>query len=108
MAQGKQHDGPAQQQGQQGHAGDRHVYRHDVAHGLAQIAEDAPALAHGTHDGGKVVVNQHDGRGLARHVGAASPHGHAHVRGLEGRRVVDTITRHGHHRTSGLQGLHDA
>ena len=49
-------------------------------------------------DGGEVVVEQHEVRHLAAHVGAALAHGHADVRTLQRRRVVDAVAGHGHDR----------
>ena len=88
--------------------GDRDVDREDVAHGLLQVGEDAPAHADALDDGGKVVVHQHDGGGLPCHIGAAFSHGHAHVRRAQRRGVIDAIAGHAHDVAVGLQGLHDA
>jgi hypothetical protein len=68
----------------------------DVGHDLAQVVEDAPAHAHTAHDAAEVLVQQHQARSLARHVGAAHAHGDADVRGLQRGRVVDAVTRHRH------------
>ena len=57
-------------------------------------------------DRAEVVLEQHQRRGLARHVGAAPAHGDADVRGLERRRVVDAVAGHGDHLAGGAVGLH--
>ena len=48
----------------------------------------------GLDDRAEIVVEQHDRRRLARHVGAAAAHGDADVRRLERRRVVDAVAGH--------------
>ena len=104
----EQHGRPAQQHRQQRQAGNRHVHRQDVGHGLAQVVKNAPAQAHGAHDGGEVVVQQHDGCRLARHVRTAPTHGNAHMRGLERGCVVDAVAGHGDDFTVLFERLHDA
>ena len=84
------------------------MHRQDKSHGLAQVVVDAPAQPHRCHDGAKVVVQQHQRRGLARHVGAPTAHRNADVRGLERRRVIDAVTGHRHDLAVGLQCLDDA
>ncbi len=71
---------PAQQHRHDRQADDRHVHRDHEGDGLAQVGEHAAPVAHGRHDRREVVVQQHQGGGLARHVGAARAHGHADVR----------------------------
>ena len=58
------------------------------------------------HDGGKVVVEQHQVRRLARDVRAPSAHRDADVRGLQGGRVVDAVSRHRHDLAVRFEGLH--
>ena len=84
------------------------VAGHGVAHKLADVVVNAPALAHRRHDGGKVVVQQHHAGGLTRHVGAALAHGHANVGALEGRGIVHAIAGHGDNFALRLQGFHNA
>ena len=84
------------------------MHRQDVRHGFAQVVKNAPPQPHRAHDRCKVVIQQHQRGGLARHVGTAAPHRHPHMRGLQGRCVVHAIARHGHDLTAGLQRLHDA
>ena len=66
--------------------------RQRVDHGLAQVGKGLPPPVNRQHDGRKVVVQQHQGRALARHVGAALAHGDADVCRLEGRDVVHAVT----------------
>jgi hypothetical protein len=68
----KEQQRPAEDERQERHAGGRHVYRNDVAHGVADVCVDAPAEARGGDDGAEVVLEQHQRRRLARDVGAAS------------------------------------
>ncbi len=82
------------------------MHRHDVTHGLAQVAKNAAALAHGTHDGGEVVVHQHNGRRLACDIGAAPAHGDPDVGGLECGSIIHAIACHGHDGAASLQRLH--
>ena len=105
---GAEDDRQAEQQRQQRQAGDRHVDREDVAHRLAQIVVDAPAEPDGADDRAEIVVEQHDRRGLARHVGAAAAHGDADMRGLERRRVVDAVAGHRDDLAVGLERVDDA
>ena len=60
------------------------------------------------HDRAEIVVEQHDRRRLARHVGAAAAHGNADMRRLERRRVVDAVAGHGDDFAVGLQRIDDA
>ncbi|OIQ63472.1 hypothetical protein GALL_549870 [mine drainage metagenome] len=96
-----------QQWGQKNGPDFARVASHGVAHKLANVVVDAPALAHRFDDGGKVVVQQHQAGSLARHVGAALAHGNPDVGLLEGRRVIDTVTGHGDKLAAALQRLHD-
>mmetsp|Transcript_74341 Transcript_74341/g.191795 ORF Transcript_74341/g.191795 Transcript_74341/m.191795 type:complete len:296 (+) Transcript_74341:1-888(+) len=64
------------------------------------------------HDGGEVVVLQHDVGRVLRHVRASDAHGDAHLGLLQGRRIVDAITSHGANVADAavpvlLVGLHD-
>ena len=104
----KQQHRPVQQCGHQRQPDDGHMHGKHKAHGLADVAVDAPPLADGSHDAGKAVVQQHQRGGLARHVGAALAHGNAHVGGLEGGRIVHAVAGHGHHLPAGAQQLHQA
>ena len=78
--------GDAQKSGEDHASEDRedltHVGAEQVAQELADVVEDAAALAHGLDDGGEVVIRQnHLGRFLG-HLGSGDPHGHAYVGGL--------------------------
>ena len=104
----KQQHRPAQQHRRQRHACNGYMYRQHIGHGLAQVVEYLTPQTHPTHNRGKVVVQQHQGSRLPGHIRAAPSHGHAHMGGLECRRVVDTVARHGHHSPAPLQGLHNS
>ena len=58
-------------------------------------------------DRGEIVVEQDQGRGLARDVGAAPAHGDADVRRLQRGRVVDAVAGHGDDLAIGLQRIDD-
>ena len=77
--------------------------RNQVAKGMRQVVVDAPTVAHCVHDGGKVVVEQHDGRCFSRHLSAALTHRHADVSGPQRRSIVGAITGHRNHFTLGTQ-----
>ena len=77
----------------------------EVGRRLLEVVEDAPAEPDRLDDGGEVVVEKHQGRGLARDVGAAASHRDADVGGLQGRRVVDAVARHDDDLAPGLEGL---
>ena len=61
---------------------------------------------HRRHDGGEVVVGQHDLGGLLGRLGALAAHGDADIGLLERRRIVDPVAGHRHHRAPGLQCAH--
>ena len=68
---------------QQGQTGDGNMHGEDEAHRLAQIVIDPPPQPDRRHDRAEIIVEQDDGRGLARHVRAAPAHGDADMRGLQ-------------------------
>ena len=63
----------------------------------AGVGERCPTLLDGRHDGGEVVVEQHEIRRFPRHVAAAGSHGDADVGLSQRRSVVDTVARHRDH-----------
>ena len=65
-------------------------------------------MAHGGHDGGEVVVEQHDVGRLSGHIGALQAHGKTHIRRPQGWSIVDPIPRDGHHLAKGAIGLNQA
>ena len=74
---------------------------------LDDVVVNRAALFHGTDDAGEIIVGQHQRRRLLAHLGTGDAHGNADVGSLEGRRVIDAVTRHRHHMTACLQGFHD-
>jgi len=56
------------------------------------VGADPPAFLHCVLDGRKVIVHDDDVCGFFGHVASALPHGNAHIRGSQGRRVVHTVT----------------
>mmetsp|Transcript_29462 Transcript_29462/g.73947 ORF Transcript_29462/g.73947 Transcript_29462/m.73947 type:complete len:485 (-) Transcript_29462:693-2147(-) len=95
-------------QGEHEHHGLGHVSAQQVHHEVADGCEDTAALLHSGHDGGEVVVCQHNVRNALGDVRAGDAHGNANVGLLDGGRVVDAITRHGHNLAPAVQCLHHA
>mmetsp|Transcript_32718 Transcript_32718/g.83603 ORF Transcript_32718/g.83603 Transcript_32718/m.83603 type:complete len:485 (-) Transcript_32718:214-1668(-) len=95
-------------QGEHEHHGLGHVSAQQVHHEVADGCEDTAALLHSGHDGGEVVVCQHNVRNALGDVRAGDAHGNANVGLLDGGRVVDAITRHGHNLATAVQCLHHA
>ncbi|GBE13270.1 hypothetical protein BMS3Abin13_01568 [bacterium BMS3Abin13] len=75
---------------------------------LCQVVEDAAPLFNRGLNGAEIVVDKHHVGGILGHLGAGYPHGHADIRLFQGRGIIDAVAGHGHHVTSGLQGLHQA
>ena len=75
--------------------------------GFFDVFKDSPSLPHRGHNGGKVVVGQNHIGGAFGYIGAGNPHSAADVSGLEGGRVVDAVSGHGHHGSPGLERLDD-
>ena len=99
---------PLQQRRHQRQRDDRNVYRKNEARRFADVGVYAPALANGRDDAGKTVVQQHQISRFAGHVSAALTHGNTDVGRLQRGRVVDAVTRHGHHLARCAQQLHQA
>ena len=102
---GQQQERPAEEHRHERHPRDRHVHGDEVGRGLLEVVEDAPAEPDRLDDRREVVVEEHQGRGLARDVGAAASHRDADVGGLQGRRVVDAVARHDDDLAPRLEGL---
>ena len=100
---GQQRNGQQQQRREEDGPDLARVARHRVAHKLADVVVDAAAFAHRRDDGGEVVVQQHQARCLARHVGTALAHRNADIGAFEGRGVVHAVACHSHEVALGLQ-----
>ena len=93
--------------------GEYHDHRRQV-HGELELDEsleilvNATAPVHGLDNGGKGIVQHHDIAGFLGHLGAGDAHGDAHVRVLDGGRVVDAVAGHRHHIALGFQSVHHA
>jgi hypothetical protein len=74
-----------------------HVVGEVVGEEPSDVRERRASLLDGGHDGGEVVVEEHQVGGLARHVGARAAHGHPDRRLAQRRRVVDAVAGHRHH-----------
>ena len=81
---------------------DGHMHGKDEAHRLAQVVVDAPPQPDGGDDGAEIIIQQHDGGRLARHIGAAPAHRHADIGGLQRWRVIHPVAGHRHDRARGL------
>mmetsp|Transcript_32871 Transcript_32871/g.58909 ORF Transcript_32871/g.58909 Transcript_32871/m.58909 type:complete len:541 (-) Transcript_32871:675-2297(-) len=77
-------------------------------HEVADGGKDAASLTNSAHNGGKVVVSQHDVSHALGDVGAGDTHGDAHVRLLDGRRIVHAVASHRRNLATPVQRLHHA
>ena len=90
--------------------------RRELGHVVGEVVGEEPAdvgvgrspLLDGGDDGGEVVVQQDEVRGLAGDVGAGSAHRDPDVGLLQRRAVVDAVTGHRHHVPSGPERAGDA
>ena len=71
---------------------------------LAKVARPCSIAA---HDGGEIVVEQHEVGGLARDVGAGAAHRDADVGLVQRRSVVDPVAGHRHHVAASPQRRRD-
>ncbi len=69
---------------------------HEIYEEAPDVAEDNAPPADGRDDRSEGIVTQDHVRCLLRYLRSASPHGDPDVRFLEGRRIVDAVTQHGH------------
>ena len=79
--------------------------REQIVGKLADVIEDPATFFNGSHDGGKVIVQQDHGGGFLGDIRTAQAHRNAHVRLFQGGRIVDPIPGHGHHVSGVLQCL---
>eukprot|EP00162_Nutomonas_longa_P001563 comp12099_c0_seq1/m.15561 comp12099_c0_seq1/g.15561 ORF comp12099_c0_seq1/g.15561 comp12099_c0_seq1/m.15561 type:complete len:323 (+) comp12099_c0_seq1:121-1089(+) len=70
--------------------------RNHHANCVLNVPKDKATIVYSRDDGGKVVVGANDICRLLCNIGAAKTHGDADMRGLERRRVADTITGDSH------------
>ena len=103
----RQHQRPAQQQGQQREPGNRHMHGQHEGQRLVQIVENPPPHAHRLDDGAEVVVEQHQRRGFSRHIGATPAHRDADMCGLQRGCVIDPIAGHRDDFALRFQGFDD-
>ena len=69
------------------------------------VIHGAP-FAHGGHDGGKIVVGEHQVGGFFGRFAAGLAHGDAGIGALECRRIINAIARHRHGEAVRLQRFH--
>ena len=74
---------------------------------LADVGVSGAPLLDAGDDGGEIVVGDDEVGGVARHVGAALPHGDAEVGAAERRRIVHAVAGHCDDVAGGFQSLHD-
>ena len=103
----QQRNGQPQERGQQNRPDLGGVTGKDVADELSNVVEDPPTLFDGDHDRGKVVVEEHEARSLARHICALFAHGDADIGSGERRRIIDPVARHSHKLAAALKGCDD-
>ena len=75
----REHQRQTEQQRQQGKPGNRHMHGENVCHRLLQIVVNPPPQADCRNDRCEIVVEQNEGRSLARDIGPAPFHGDADV-----------------------------
>ncbi|MCW8098951.1 hypothetical protein OOZ58_20605 [Streptomyces tauricus] len=85
-----------------------HRVGEDVEHELADVVEDASPRVDRGDDGGEVVVGEHHGGCLTRHVCSRSAHGDTDVGVAQGGSVVDAVSGHRDHLAPRAQGFADA
>ena len=85
-----------------------HVRAEQELDGLAYVVVDAAALTYGGDDRREVVVGEHHVRDVFRHVRAGDAHADADVGGLDGRRVVHAVARHGRDGAAAAPRVHNA
>ena len=71
------------------------MHHEEVLETATQVVEKLLALADRLDDRAEVIVQQDDGRRLARAARAALAHGDADVSGLQRGDIVDAVTGHG-------------
>ena len=94
---------------------DRQRKQHDLAdpgaekqpNDFADIGVGGSALLDAGDDRGEVVIGDNEIGRRARHVCPARAHGHAYMRSLQRRGIVDAIARHSHEVALLLQLPHD-
>ena len=101
-------NGEAEQRGAEHGHHLAHVGAQQKLDGFADVVVNAAALAHGAHNGGKVIVCQHHVGHVLRHVCAGDAHAHANVCGLDAGRVVHAVARHGRHAAALAPGVYNA
>ncbi|EXI66264.1 MAG: hypothetical protein AW07_04610 [Candidatus Accumulibacter sp. SK-11] len=75
---------------------------------LDDVVVDGASFLDSAHDGGEVVVGEHQGCGLLRDRGAGDAHGDADVGGFQRRGIIDAVAGHRDDMAARLQGLDDA
>ena len=86
---------------------DRNVKRNQVEERTLNVLKDMPTFADGFHNRREVVVEQHEIRRRAGHIGAPPAHGDADVGPTQSGRVVDAVAGHRNDGASVLQPVDD-
>ena len=97
----------ARKSGVQHRQNTRHVTGQQETNGFFDVGVNIPPVLHRPDDGGEIVVRQYHACGVLGHLSAGNAHGHADIRLLQGRRVVDPVAGHGHQFAPRLPGPYD-
>ena len=104
---GKQERRKAEQQRQEGKAGDGDVDRRYVGNRAAKVREYASSEAHRADDRCKAVIEEDEVGRFAGNICPSLAHCNADMRRLEGGRIVDAVARHGDDFAVLPESLHD-
>ena len=64
--------------------------------GPLDVGIHVPAVFYRFHNGGEVVIRQHHTGGVLGNLRSRNAHGHADIRLLQSRSIIDTVTGHGY------------
>ena len=74
----------------------RRIAGEQELNGPLDVGVYVPAVLHGFHDGGEVIVRQHHTGSILGHLRSRDAHGNADVRLLESGGVIDAVAGHGY------------
>ena len=75
---------------------------------LTNVVVDASSLFAGTNNGGKVIVSQNHICNTLGNVGTSNAHTNTNISALNGRRIVNAVTRHGCNHAFFAPGINNA
>src|SRR5690606_10058779 len=88
--------GPTQDQWKRSDQDNGNMYGNDIANGFLEVAEYAPAFAHGSDHFTQIVVGNHQVRSPTCYFGTLFPHRDADSCRLQRGAIVYSITGHGY------------